>query len=196
MASGLPVGCVCSSRHFFSCRVVRSTRPGTSGLVMQSSGTILSLRVVVRIIYRPGHASGQRRKWPPKSTFLSMQAIFAAVAAFLYLGVHHPKLAPIAIPVVAAKESVTATGARAETHLSLRWNPDSPDIRDAASGELIVWEAGAEPRVFLLSRDELHHGSALYLDAAGEVGSRLFVIGKGSTLLEIPISVGADQPAE
>jgi len=117
-----------------------------------------------------------------------MRAIALPVSACIYLGVQHPNFVPTAIPTVAAKEkSVAHTVAPG---IYLRWNRNSPAIRDAASGELIIWDAAAEPRVFLLSSDELHHGSALYLDSTEDMRPRLFVLGKGSGFSEIPISIG------
>ncbi len=126
-----------------------------------------------------------------------MQVIALAVGALLYLGIQNPKLAAVAIPIVAAQErSVAPAGARPSTSLHLRWDRDSATILDATSGELIVWDASTEPRIFLLTSDELHHGRAVYLDTADELRARLFVIGKGSIFSEIPIFIGENRPAE
>lgn len=96
----------------------------------------------------------------------------------------------MAIASAAAREkSVAVPVARPGANLYLRWNRDSPALRDAASGELIIWDATAQPRVFLLTTDELRRGSALYLDTAEEVRPRLFAIGKGLGFSEIPISL-------
>ena len=164
---------------------------------MHQDERILWLRVVVRIIYRPGHVAGHRRKWSLKAVFLSMRVIALPVGAFLFSGIQHPKLAPIAIARAAAKEkSFAVPVARPGENLYIGWKRDAPAIRDAASGELIIWDAAAGPRVFLLTTDELHRGSVLYLDAANQVRPRLFAIGRNSGFSEIPVSIGADKPAE
>lgn len=100
----------------------------------------------------------------------------------------------MAIASAAAKEKSFVPVARPGENLYLRWNPGSPAIRDAASGELIIWDAAAEPRVFLLTTDELHRGSVVYLEAAEPVRPRLFAIGRDSGFSEIPVSISADKP--
>lgn len=126
-----------------------------------------------------------------------MRVVALPVGAILYLGIQQPNLAPAAIPTVAAQEkSVAPAVVRAGTRLHLQWDNDSAAIRDAASGELIIWDVATEPRVFVLTSDELHHGSALYLDAAGQLRTRLFVIGTGSRLSEIPVAISEDKPAD
>lgn len=126
-----------------------------------------------------------------------MRVIALVIGAFLFSGVQRPKIAPLAIANAAEKEkSVAATVAQSGANRYLRWNRDSPAIRDAASGELIIWDSAANPRVFLLTTDELDRGSALYLDATQDVRPRLFAIGRDSGFSEIPISLGADKRIE
>lgn len=126
-----------------------------------------------------------------------MRVIALAIGAFLFSGVQRPKVAPLAIASAAEKEnSVAAAVAHPGANRYLRWNRDSPAIRDAASGELIIWDSAANPRVFLLTTDELHRGTALYLDMAEQVRLRLFAIGRGSVFSEIPISLGSDKRIE
>lgn len=125
-----------------------------------------------------------------------MRVIALVIGAFLFSGVQRPKIAPLAIASAAEKEKSVAAVAHSGANRFLRWNRDSPAIRDAASGELIIWDSAANPRVFLLTTDELHRGSALYLDATQDVRPRLFAIGRDSGFSEIPISLGADKRIE